>query len=83
MQMSDTKTVFGLPKLPYAENALEPVISARTISFHYAKHHAGYVDALNKLVEGTPFAGRSLEEIVLQSAKDPNATAVFHTISTG
>jgi Fe-Mn family superoxide dismutase len=78
MQMSDTKTVFGLPKLPYAENALEPVISARTISFHYAKHHAGYVDALNKLVEGTPFAGRSLEEIVLQSAKDPNATAVFH-----
>jgi superoxide dismutase, Fe-Mn family len=78
MQMTQAKTVFSLPKLPYAENALEPVISARTISFHYGKHHAGYVDTLNKLVEGTPFVGRRLEEVVLLSAKDPKATAIFH-----
>jgi len=78
MQMTELKAIFLLPQLPYAESALEPVISARTISFHYGKHHAGYVDALNKLVEGTPFAGRPLEEIVRQSAKDPKATAIFH-----
>ena len=60
--MQATKATFILPKLPYGEDALEPVISARTISFHYGKHHAGYVDTLNKLVEGTPFAGRQLEE---------------------
>jgi len=43
--------------LPYAENALEPVISAKTISFHYGKHHKGYVDNLNKLIAGTEFVG--------------------------
>ena len=44
--------MFTLPPLPYAENALEPVISANTISFHYGKHHKAYVDNLNNLVEG-------------------------------
>jgi superoxide dismutase, Fe-Mn family len=78
MQMTGAKTTVSLPQLPYADNALEPVISARTISFHYGKHHAGYVDTLNKLVAGTPFAGRPLEEIVLRSAKDLTATAIFH-----
>ena len=53
-----------LEKLPYADTALEPVISAKTISFHYGKHHAGYVATLNKLIAGTPYAGLSLEEIV-------------------
>jgi Fe-Mn family superoxide dismutase len=47
-----------LPTLPYADNALEPVISAKTISFHYGKHHKAYVDNLNKLTEGTEFAGK-------------------------
>ena len=52
-----------LPPLPYAENALDPVISANTIGFHYGKHHKGYVDNLNKLIAGTelaePFAGET------------------------
>jgi Fe-Mn family superoxide dismutase len=48
--------------LPYDENALEPVISAKTIGFHYNKHHKTYVETLNKLVEGTRFADMKLEE---------------------
>jgi superoxide dismutase, Fe-Mn family len=78
MQTTKATTVFTLLKLPYGENALEPVISARTISFHYRKHHAGYVDTLNKLVEGTPLAGRPLEDIVLQAANDPKMATIFH-----
>ena len=78
MLMTKAKTTFTLPQLPYGENALEPVISARTISFHYGKHHAGYVDTLNKLVAGTSFDGRPLEEIVLKAAKDPETAAIFH-----
>ena len=50
----------ALEPLPYAENALEPVITAKTISFHYGKHHAGYVATLNKLIAGTQYAGMSL-----------------------
>lgn len=58
---------FTLPALPYAKDALEPVISANTIDFHYGKHHQTYVDNLNKLVPGTAFENASLEEIVLKS----------------
>jgi Fe-Mn family superoxide dismutase len=68
----------ALPPLPYAENALEPVISARTIGFHYGKHHQGYVDNLNKLVAGTKFADLSLEQIIARSAGQPESTAVFN-----
>ena len=50
------KPPFTLPKLPYAEDALAPVVSAKTISFHYGKHHKAYVDKLNELIEGTPYA---------------------------
>jgi Fe-Mn family superoxide dismutase len=67
-----------LPPLPYAQNALEPVISARTISFHYGKHHRGYVDNLNKLVAGTRYDGMSLEAIVAGGAGDTEATAIFN-----
>lgn len=59
--------MFELPQLPYANDALEPHISKQTIEFHYGKHHAGYVNNLNKLIAGTPFAGKSLEEIVKTS----------------
>ena len=68
----------ALPPLPYAENALEPVISARTIGFHYGKHHQGYLDNLNKLVVGTKFADLSLEQIIAGSAGQPESTAVFN-----
>lgn len=60
---------FKLAPLPYADAALEPTISARTISFHYYKHHQAYVDMLNTLVEKTPFADMKLEKIVQATAK--------------
>lgn len=53
-----------LPKLPYAADALEPHISAKTIEFHYGKHHQTYVTKLNGLIPGTAFENASLEEIV-------------------
>eukprot|EP00033_Pygsuia_biforma_P007424 GCRY01008491.1.p1 GENE.GCRY01008491.1~~GCRY01008491.1.p1 ORF type:complete len:193 (-),score=9.25 GCRY01008491.1:300-878(-) len=55
---------FSLPKLPYANNALEPVISEKTIEFHYGKHHQAYVNNLNGLIEGTEFENASLEDII-------------------
>ncbi|GAB1620373.1 superoxide dismutase [Fe] [Agarivorans albus] len=58
---------FTLPELPYAQDALEPHISAETLSFHYSKHHNTYVVKLNGLIEGTDLAEKSLEEIVKSS----------------
>ena len=60
--------MFELIKLPYAIDALEPVISAQTLAFHHGKHLQGYVDNLNKLIAGTEFEGLSLEEIVVKSS---------------
>ena len=57
-----------LPALPYAKDALAPVISAETIDFHYGKHHQTYVTNLNNLIKGTEFENSSLEEIVLKSS---------------
>jgi Fe-Mn family superoxide dismutase len=74
----DTKGRFTLPKLPWPENALEPVISARTISFHYGKHHKAYVDTLNELVAGTPYESMTLEEIVQKSAQNEKDKAIFN-----
>ena len=56
-----------LPALPYAQDALQPHISAETLEYHYGKHHKTYVDNLNKLIEGTEFADMSLEDIVRKS----------------
>ncbi|GIK34642.1 MAG: superoxide dismutase [Fe] [Gammaproteobacteria bacterium] len=56
-----------LPALPWARDALAPHISAETIDFHYGKHHNAYVNNLNKLIDGTPQAQRSLEDIVRDS----------------
>ena len=55
---------FDLLSLPYAANALEPVISEKTIGFHHGKHLQGYVNNLNAAIEGTPFADMELTEIV-------------------
>ena len=55
---------FELPPLPYAKDALAPVISAETIDYHYGKHHQAYVNNLNKLTEGTDNADKSLEEVI-------------------
>jgi Fe-Mn family superoxide dismutase len=69
---------FSLSPLPWADNALEPVVSARTISFHYHKHHKAYVNTLNSLVEGTPYAAMKLEEIVRKTAADAAAKKIFN-----
>jgi len=58
---------FELPKLPYAHNALEPVISEETINYHYGKHHLTYVNNLNGLVPGTQFENADLDTIVKNS----------------
>jgi len=60
--------MFSLIDLPYPIDALEPVISARTLSFHHGKHLQAYVDNLNKLIPGTEFESMSLEQIVISSA---------------
>ena len=56
-----------IPKLPYAMDALEPHISTETMEFHYDKHHRGYVDKLNKLIEGTRFEDLPLEQIIISA----------------
>jgi len=68
----------SLPALPYPENALDPVISASTLSFHYGKHHKGYVDTLNKLVTGTPFADMTLEQIIKATAGKSKEASIFN-----
>ena len=81
---SNSSTVPGaasphvLPPLPYAENALEPVITAKTMSFHYGKHHKAYVDNLNKLIAGTEYAALSLEKIITSTAGKPEKAAIFN-----
>ena len=59
---------FTLPELPYAKDALAPHISQETLEYHYGKHHAAYVNNLNKLVEGTEFENLKLEEIIKKSS---------------
>jgi Fe-Mn family superoxide dismutase len=68
----------NLPELPYAKDALAPYISANTLDFHHGKHHKAYVDNLNKLIEGTELAGKSLEEIIKISAKDSAKVGIFN-----
>ncbi len=63
--------------LPYAENALEPAISAQTLQFHYGKHHKGYVDKTNAATAGTDLADATLNEIVKKAAGDNN-TKLFN-----
>ncbi len=70
--------VFVLPALPYAQDALEPHISARTLRFHYGKHHRAYVDNLNKLTAGGKMAGLPLEEIIRQTAGKPDQSGLFN-----
>ncbi|MBN1914241.1 MAG: superoxide dismutase [Candidatus Omnitrophica bacterium] len=80
-EKTESATVHVLPSLPYAENALEPVISAKTISFHHGKHHKGYVDNLNKLIAGTEFAGMPLEKIITETTGKTDKAAIFNNAS--
>jgi Fe-Mn family superoxide dismutase len=70
--------MFTLPPLPYPENALAPVISANTLSFHYGKHHKAYVDNLNKLVAGTELEGAALEKIIKDTAGKADKSGIFN-----
>ncbi|MBV9015915.1 MAG: superoxide dismutase, partial [Alphaproteobacteria bacterium] len=69
---------FELPPLPYPKNALEPYTSAKTLEFHYGKHHQTYVTTLNKLVEGSPFERQSLEDIIKATYQDESKIKVFN-----
>lgn len=62
---------FRLPELPYGRDALAPHISAETLDYHYGKHHAAYVDKLNELVAGSPWAAKPLETIVREVGPGP------------
>jgi Fe-Mn family superoxide dismutase len=67
-----------LPALPFEQSALEPVISAKTLSFHYGKHHKTYVETLNKLIVGTEFADMSLEKIIQATDGNAQHAAIFN-----
>ncbi|WP_332118470.1 superoxide dismutase [Azorhizobium caulinodans] len=68
---------FVLPPLPYPEDALVPTISVRTVGLHYGKHHKGYYDKLNVLVQGKPYADMTLAEVVV-AARKANDADVFN-----
>jgi Fe-Mn family superoxide dismutase len=67
-----------LDPLPYADDALSPVISSNTVAVHYGKHHKGYVEKLNKQVEGTEFSGMALEGIIAETAGRPDLVGIFN-----
>ncbi len=71
---------FDLPPLPYSQSALEPYVSAETISYHYERHHAGYVANLNRLTAGTQWEGTELEKVVLgaEGATFNNAAQIWN-----
>jgi len=68
----------ALPQLPYAQNALSPIISENTISFHYGKHHQAYVNNVNKAIAGTEFEKAALEEIIRKTAGKPDRAGLFN-----
>jgi Fe-Mn family superoxide dismutase len=69
---------FELPPLPYPKDGLEPYMSHRTLEFHYGKHHKTYIDTLNKLVQNTPLARQSLEDVIRATAHDESKMSIFN-----
>jgi Fe-Mn family superoxide dismutase len=67
-----------LTPLPYPEAALAPIISANTLGFHYGKHHKGYVDKLNQLLEKDPLGDLPLEDLIRATAGKPDHAAIFN-----
>ena len=67
-----------LPDLPFADDALEPHITANTLSFHYGKHHAAYVTNLNNMIKDTDLEGKSLEQIIMAVAGDADKAGIFN-----
>lgn len=71
----------SLPDLPYSQDALEPYISANTLSFHYGKHHNAYVVNGNKLIEGTEFEDQTLEQIIQNTSDDSSKAGIFNNVA--
>jgi Fe-Mn family superoxide dismutase len=67
-----------LPALPYDPKALEPFISANTLSFHHGKHHAAYVNNYNNLTKDTAYAGKDLVEVIKEVAGDASKVGIFN-----
>jgi superoxide dismutase len=79
--MATAATAFirlNLAPLPYPVDALEPVISGRTLSFHQDKHHRAYVETLNKLIVGTEFADLRLDQIATAAAGRSDRVSIFN-----
>ena len=79
--MATAQTSFlplNLAPLPYALDALEPVISGRTLRFHHDRHHRTYVETLSKLIVGTEFADLSLDQVVTATAGRPDLMSIFN-----
>ncbi len=70
--------MFILKELPFEKNIFEPIISKKTIEFHYGKHHQAYLDKLNKLISNTDLENLSLEEIILKSYQNEKLKAVYN-----
>lgn len=68
----------SLPELPYAKDALEPIVSAKTLEFHHDKHHKTYVDNTLKFISGTELEKDSLEEIIKKTGKDESKVSIFN-----
>ncbi|MGZ5279955.1 MAG: superoxide dismutase [Pseudobdellovibrionaceae bacterium] len=69
---------FELPPLPYPHDALASVISPSTVDAHYDQHHKGYLQKLNEMIKGTPYAEMSLEKIIVETAHDENHRPLFN-----
>ncbi|MBV8405152.1 MAG: superoxide dismutase [Gammaproteobacteria bacterium] len=67
-----------LPELPYDDDALEPVISAKTLALHHGKHHKAYVDRVNELTKGTELAQLALDELVVKTANSSPHSELFN-----
>ena len=79
--VADEKGLSALEPLPYSENALEPYISARTISLHYGKHHAGYLKKAVSLINGNVFESKSFEEIIRLTAGKKGHTEIYNNVA--
>lgn len=77
-QGAETSPLCVQEPLPFPEDGLEPYISAKTLSFHYGKHHAAYVAKANELIKTSPLQGKTLEEVIAASSKDSALTPLFN-----
>lgn len=78
MKLKLSRTEAAQIALPFARDALEPVISAKTVDLHHGKHHKGYADKMIAAIQGGPLDGKSLEDIVIASSRSKKLTGLFN-----